>query len=45
MADKEQCVREFSSFLSHTARELENVLCELRWKKENLMKKVWICAI
>ena len=45
MADKEQCVREFSSFLSRTAREMEKVLCQLKWRKENLMKKVWIGAI
>lgn len=44
MADKEQCVREFSSFLSRTAREMEGVLCQLKWRKENLMKKVWIGA-
>lgn len=45
MADKEQCVGEFSSFLSRTAREMEKVLCQLNWRKENLMKKVWIGAI
>ena len=45
MADKEQCVREFSSFLSRTAREMERVLCQLKWRKENLMKKVWIGVI
>ena len=45
MADKEQCVREFSSFLSRSAREMEKVLCQLKWRKENLMKKVWKGAI
>lgn len=45
MADKEQCVGEFSSFLRRTAREMERVLCQLKWRKENLMKKVWIGAI
>lgn len=45
MADKERCVGEFSSFLSRTAREMEKVLCQLKWRKENLMKKVWIGAI
>jgi len=45
MADREQCVREFSSFLSRSAHEMERVLCQLKWRKENLMKKVWIGAI
>ncbi|KAL9962394.1 hypothetical protein ACROYT_G031494 [Oculina patagonica] len=40
MAEKEQCVREFSSFLSRTAQEMEKVLCKFKWKKESLMKKV-----
>lgn len=40
MADKEQCVGECSTFLSQTAREMEKVMCKLKWKKENLMEKV-----
>ena len=42
MADKEQCVQEFSSFLSRSTREMENVLCTLKWKKEYLTNKVWL---
>ena len=40
MADKEQCVREFSSFLSQTSREMEKVMFKLKWKKDDLMEKV-----
>lgn len=45
MADKERSVQEFSLFLSRTAREMEKVLCQLKWTKESLMKQVWIGAI
>lgn len=44
MAEKEHYVREISSFLSRTAEKVENVLSRLKWKKENLLKKVWICV-
>ena len=38
---KEHCVREISSFVTHTATEMERILSRFKWRKEDLLKKVW----
>nr|XP_058940266.1 U11/U12 small nuclear ribonucleoprotein 48 kDa protein-like [Pocillopora verrucosa] len=37
---KEHCVREISSFVTHTATEMERILSRFKWRKEDLLKKV-----